>query len=195
MTTQHLPTVLPPGWESDYDGTSERWFFIHRPTGFSQFFFPRAGDENTRIAELAQPQPTSASLAIKMEAMNISKNENPDVAVPNPPLVARQTAQPNNQQQQQGQIVPPIQLPSIPQASPLGQQSPSQGSPLARTVSGSIQRKAVSRRDSVQSQASTTSSRTSGQPTQQQQAINPQMQSSTTPHTQNTQNTQPGNSY
>jgi hypothetical protein len=182
MNPQH-PNTLPSGWESDYDGTSERWFFVHRPTGFSQFFFPKAGDEN-RIAELAQPQPTNAtnnSLAIKMETMTISGNTNNDV--PNPQI------QPNSQQQQQ-QGLPPVQPPSTPQASSVAQQTPNQGSPLARSVSGTIQRKAIQRRDSVQSQASATSSQAAPPPSQQYQALNLQTQSSTNQMMQNVQNIQ-----
>jgi len=185
MTTQQLPTSLPPGWESDYDGTSERWFFVHRPTGFSQFFCPKAGDENTRIAELAQPQPTNASLNIKMEAMTIS--ENPSTDVPNPqPSTA--TALSNTQ------IPPPVQAPTPPRPLSVSQQSqsPSQSSPLARSIGGSIQRKAILRRDSVQSQSSTISSQNSAQPTQQSQVLNSPTQSSTTYVLQNGQNTQPG---
>lgn len=192
MTTQQLPISLPPGWESDYDGTSERWFFIHRPTGFSQFFFPKAGDENTRVAELAQPQPTNGSLMNKMASMTIS--EITTIASPNTQPAPIQTAQPSGPQQQQQQAVPPVQTTSTPQPSSISQQSPSQGSPLARTVSGSVQRKAIPRRDSVQSQASTTSSQTAPQPVQQYQVLNSQTQSSTQ-FTQNVQNIQQGNLF
>ncbi|KAI1335263.1 hypothetical protein F5Y15DRAFT_255257 [Xylariaceae sp. FL0016] len=34
---------LPDGWESDYDG--KRWFYRYKPTGLTQFNFPRPGDE------------------------------------------------------------------------------------------------------------------------------------------------------
>lgn len=34
---------LPPGWESDYDGT--RWLYRYAPTGRMQFNFPNPGDE------------------------------------------------------------------------------------------------------------------------------------------------------
>ncbi|KFY07424.1 hypothetical protein V492_07155 [Pseudogymnoascus sp. VKM F-4246] len=35
----------PPGWEADYDGETERWFYTHKPTGVRQYHFPKAGDE------------------------------------------------------------------------------------------------------------------------------------------------------
>ncbi|KAI1495953.1 hypothetical protein F5X99DRAFT_422496 [Biscogniauxia marginata] len=34
---------LPKGWESDYDGS--RWFYRYKPTGLTQFNFPKPGDE------------------------------------------------------------------------------------------------------------------------------------------------------
>lgn len=34
---------LPPGWESDYDGS--RWLYRYTPTGLTQFAFPKPGDE------------------------------------------------------------------------------------------------------------------------------------------------------
>lgn len=176
MATQQLPTALPPGWESDYDGASERWFFIHRPTGFRQFFFPKVGDEHTRVAELAQPQPTNGtngSLTSKMEAMTIS--------------VKAITASPIQQPQQQA---PPPQSTPAPQSP--GLQQNAQGSPLSRTVSQTLQRKAIPRRDSVQSQVSTHSGQSAHaapQPAQQYQQFNSQ---STSQVVQNVQYTQQG---
>ncbi|KAI1485725.1 hypothetical protein F5X96DRAFT_658352 [Biscogniauxia mediterranea] len=35
--------ALPKGWESDYDGS--RWFYRYKPTGITQFQFPKPGDE------------------------------------------------------------------------------------------------------------------------------------------------------
>ncbi|KAM7198097.1 hypothetical protein V8F20_006342, partial [Naviculisporaceae sp. PSN 640] len=35
--------TLPDNWESDYNG--ERWFYRYKPTGFTQFNFPKPGDE------------------------------------------------------------------------------------------------------------------------------------------------------
>ena len=189
MATQQLPTSLPPGWESDYDGNTERWFFIHRPTGFTQFVFPKAGDEHTRVAQLAQPQPTNGpangSLTSKMEAMTISGNINTTIPAQQPAT----TQQPP----QNNQSVPPVQPVSTPQAAPMIQQSP-QGSPLTRTVSGTVQRKAIPRRNSVQSQASQSSSQAATQtaPAQQNQHVpNSQLQS-TTQMVQNVQNVQQG---
>jgi hypothetical protein len=185
MATQHLPTSLPPGWESDYDGASERWFFVHRPTGFSQFFFPKAGDETTRVAQLAQPQPTNpanGSLTAQMEAMTISAKSN--TTIPN------QQATTIQQATQYVQAGSPSQPTSTPQAPPSAQQSPSQGTPLARTVSGTVQRKAIPRRDSVQSQASQSSAQSGsqpGQPIQQYQVFNSQTQSNTSQIVQNIQ--------
>lgn len=173
MATQQLPTTLPPGWESDYDGTSERWFFIHRPTGYSQFFFPKAGDECSRVSQLAQPRPqsTSSSLMLKMDAMTIS--ENTSIAVPNQQATTIQQSHQNIQT-----AVAPVQHTSISPPVPIVEQN-SQGSPLARTVSGSVQRKVVPRRDSVQSQTSHSSNQSAGQitPAQQyQHALNSQAQ-------------------
>ncbi|KAI5924057.1 hypothetical protein F4810DRAFT_143085 [Camillea tinctor] len=35
--------ALPKGWEWDYDGS--RWFYRYKPTGITQFQFPKPGDE------------------------------------------------------------------------------------------------------------------------------------------------------
>lgn len=40
---------FPDGWESDFDG--ERWFYRYKPTGFTQYHFPKAGDESLGISE------------------------------------------------------------------------------------------------------------------------------------------------
>ncbi len=194
MPTLQLPTSLPSGWESEYDATSERWFFVHRPTGYSQFFFPKAGDENTRVAQLAQPQPTNASLVMKMDAMAISETTNTQQSngqagtpiqttiIPQPGPM--QAIQPNTHN------TPPVQAVSTPQPSQHVQKSPTQRSPLART--GTIQRKAIPRSGSVQSQASTTSSQLSAQPNQQHQVSNPQIQQSSPQYVQNVQNSAQG---
>ncbi|KAH6655160.1 hypothetical protein BKA67DRAFT_227808 [Truncatella angustata] len=34
---------IPTGWEADYDGS--RWFYRYKPTGLTQFTFPKIGDE------------------------------------------------------------------------------------------------------------------------------------------------------
>lgn len=185
MATPQLPTSLPPGWDSDYDGTSERWFFVYRPTGFSQFFFPKAGDELTRVAELAQPQPTDGSLTVKMEAMTISQNTNS--MAPNQTVVTTQQPQQNTRSAQTQPASTPHTTPS-----PQLQQSP-QGSPIARTISQTVQRKAIPRRDSVQSHVSTQSVQSAPaapQPAQQYQHVfNSQ---GTTQIVQNVQHTQQG---
>jgi hypothetical protein len=57
MTTK-FQTTLPPEWEPGYDQVIERWFFVHRPSGFSQYILPKAGDEVSRAAELVPRVPS-----------------------------------------------------------------------------------------------------------------------------------------
>ncbi|KAF4586030.1 hypothetical protein GQ602_005335 [Ophiocordyceps camponoti-floridani] len=49
---------LPPGWESDYDGS--RWFYTYRSTGHVQYRFPCAGDEFPHFVDAAAPPPLLA---------------------------------------------------------------------------------------------------------------------------------------
>lgn len=51
-------TGLPPGWESDYDGT--RWFYKYKPTGQVQYHFPSEGDEFPDYVDEASPAPVLA---------------------------------------------------------------------------------------------------------------------------------------
>jgi hypothetical protein len=199
-TVQQLPSTLPPGWESDYDGTSERWFFIHRPTGFSQFFFPKAGDEHTRLAELAQPQPSNGqhgSFMVKMEALSISGDAKSTIqsqqtallqqVSPTPPTSAPQPAlspQPLSQS-------PPIANPQ-PAQSPQLQQGP-QGSPIGRTVSQTVQRKAIPRRGSTQSQVSTRSAQSTQSAAQPALHVQPLNLPSVQQNAQSVQNPTPSN--
>ncbi|OBT83605.1 hypothetical protein VE02_07985 [Pseudogymnoascus sp. 03VT05] len=44
----------PPGWEADYDGETERWFYTHKPTGVRQYHFPKAGDEVELAAAMSR---------------------------------------------------------------------------------------------------------------------------------------------
>ena len=187
MMTQQLPSSLPLGWEPKYDGASERWFFVHQPTGFTQLFFPKAGDEKIGIPGLVQPQPTTPFLSTKMEAMNISGTAHTVELVQNQESPAMQTALPQYQQSHQQQFASPLPLRSNPHASAAGQHSLSQVSALARTGSNSIQRKPIPRRDSVQSQGSSSSSQTAPQPSQQYQVMSSHIPSSTAQYTQSIQ--------
>ncbi|KAL1841438.1 hypothetical protein VTJ49DRAFT_7053 [Mycothermus thermophilus] len=36
---------LPEGWDMDYDGNLQRWFYRYKPTGLTQYTFPKPGDE------------------------------------------------------------------------------------------------------------------------------------------------------
>ncbi|OAF60501.1 hypothetical protein VC83_03324 [Pseudogymnoascus destructans] len=44
----------PPGWEADYDGETERWFYTHNPAGVRQYHFPKAGDEVELAAAMSR---------------------------------------------------------------------------------------------------------------------------------------------
>ncbi|KAH6691330.1 hypothetical protein F5X68DRAFT_201710 [Plectosphaerella plurivora] len=49
---------LPLGWESDYDG--HRWFYRFKPTGQTQFQFPKEGDEFPDFIDDLAPAPALA---------------------------------------------------------------------------------------------------------------------------------------
>ncbi|KFX91430.1 hypothetical protein V490_05914 [Pseudogymnoascus sp. VKM F-3557] len=51
----------PPGWEADYDGETERWFYTHKPTGVRQYHFPKAGDEVELAAALSKTKAAAES--------------------------------------------------------------------------------------------------------------------------------------
>ncbi|PNY25644.1 Uncharacterized protein TCAP_04417 [Tolypocladium capitatum] len=49
---------LPLGWESDYDG--QRWFYMYRPSGHTQYHFPSEGDEFPDFIDSTAPAPVLA---------------------------------------------------------------------------------------------------------------------------------------
>ncbi|OBT63101.1 hypothetical protein VE03_07412 [Pseudogymnoascus sp. 23342-1-I1] len=57
----------PPGWEADYDGETERWFYTHKPTGVRQYHFPKAGDEVELAAAMSR---TKAANETKLKGSN-----------------------------------------------------------------------------------------------------------------------------
>ncbi|KFY87380.1 hypothetical protein V500_06996 [Pseudogymnoascus sp. VKM F-4518 (FW-2643)] len=81
----------PPGWEADYDGETERWFYTHKPTGVRQYHFPKAGDEvelaaamnRTKAANEAKLKESNTAEGLKGLATvqvtpGISKSQAPD---------------------------------------------------------------------------------------------------------------------
>ncbi|KFY31471.1 hypothetical protein V493_01079 [Pseudogymnoascus sp. VKM F-4281 (FW-2241)] len=70
----------PPGWEADYDGDTERWFYTHKPTGVRQYHFPKAGDEVELAAAMSR---TKAANELKQRnAAGDSKGLPTDEAAP-----------------------------------------------------------------------------------------------------------------
>ncbi|KAL2108571.1 hypothetical protein VUR80DRAFT_3621 [Thermomyces stellatus] len=49
---------LPPGWDLDYDGS--RWFYRYRPSGLTQYTFPKEGDEFPDFVDAGAPAPALA---------------------------------------------------------------------------------------------------------------------------------------
>lgn len=49
--------TLPDNWESDYNGESERWFYRYKPTGYTQYTFPKPGDEYPEYIDSFSPPP------------------------------------------------------------------------------------------------------------------------------------------
>lgn len=60
----------PPGWEADYDGETERWFYTHKPTGVRQYHFPKAGDEVELAAAMSR---TKAANETKLKEGNTTE--------------------------------------------------------------------------------------------------------------------------
>ena len=60
----------PPGWEADYDGETERWFYTHKPTGVRQYHFPKAGDEVELAAAISR---TKAANEAKSKGNNTTE--------------------------------------------------------------------------------------------------------------------------
>ncbi|KFY81155.1 hypothetical protein V499_00089 [Pseudogymnoascus sp. VKM F-103] len=61
----------PPGWEADYDGETERWFYTHKPTGVRQYHFPKAGDEVELAAAMNR---TKAANRAKLKENNTAQS-------------------------------------------------------------------------------------------------------------------------
>lgn len=61
----------PPGWEADYDGETERWFYTHKPTGVRQYHFPKAGDEVELAAAMSR---TKAANETKLKENNTAES-------------------------------------------------------------------------------------------------------------------------
>ncbi|KAI1449958.1 hypothetical protein F5Y02DRAFT_370518 [Annulohypoxylon stygium] len=76
-------TLLPEGWEADYDGT--RWFYRYKATGLTQYHFPRLGDEFPELVGLGFGPLDGAKhgdVATKLggnETAKATSNDNKDV--------------------------------------------------------------------------------------------------------------------
>lgn len=79
MTVQ-LQITLPQNWASDFDTVAERWYFIHRPTGFCQYLLPKTGDEITRAAELV-PRLPPRPLLVPIQSVVKEKHGGVEVVV------------------------------------------------------------------------------------------------------------------
>lgn len=64
----------PPGWEADYDGETERWFYIHKPTGVRQYHFPKAGDEVELAAAMSRIKAANETKLKESNMTESSKN-------------------------------------------------------------------------------------------------------------------------
>jgi len=109
MSVSTVPTGYPPGWKSDYDGETERWFYIHIPTGVRQYHFPKAGDEIELAAALTRSK--SDREAKLQEANKAAVSKNSTNAILSSTSASQATVGASKQQQsfpQQTQIVAPI---------------------------------------------------------------------------------------
>lgn len=55
--------TLPQGWVMDWDHNTSKCLFVHEPTGFTQYEFPKAGDELKNVNQVEVPQGTPISSA------------------------------------------------------------------------------------------------------------------------------------
>lgn len=68
MGVATVPTGYPPGWQWDYDGETERSFYVHTPTGVRQYHFPKAGDELELAAALTRSKPDKETASSSTKA-------------------------------------------------------------------------------------------------------------------------------
>jgi hypothetical protein len=139
MSVSTVPTGYPPGWKSDYDGETERWFYIHTPTGVRQYHFPKAGDHIELAAALTRSKSDREAKLQEANKAAVSKNSTNDILSS---TSASQAAVGANKQQQsfpqQTQIVAPIS--NVPQQNTLSASNPkpitaqSNGSPIQQQL-------------------------------------------------------------
>ncbi|RKU41345.1 hypothetical protein DL546_004742 [Coniochaeta pulveracea] len=71
-------TGLPDGWESDYDG--KRWFYRYKPSGITQFTFPKPGDEFPEYVDNFFPPPPITPEEERESAQRVKKRSTFNVA-------------------------------------------------------------------------------------------------------------------
>jgi hypothetical protein len=153
-----LQITLPLDWASDFDRVAERWYFVHRPSGFCQYLLPKVGDEITRAADLVPRLPLRAVQAITttMEAMSIVQDKQQSTATT---VAIQQTQTPapiTDSQVLQRKVSTPQQVQPVPLTTGNVPQSTAPvtlpNTTSIRRTSGTVSRKPLPRQNSAPQQ-------------------------------------------
>jgi hypothetical protein len=151
-----LQITLPLDWASDFDRVAERWYFVHRPSGFCQYLLPKTGDEITRAAELVPrlpPRPVQ-TITTTMEAMSIVQDKQQSTFTT---VVVQQTQTPTpmpDSQVVQSKVSTPQQVQQVPigPGNMLKQTAPATISSATSIRRTSVARKALPRQNNTPQQ-------------------------------------------